>query len=305
MTYTAPGAELTPPGSAPVYSIRTRRGLGDFLVVLPAAYALASAGYRVNLVSAGPIQWAEHLPLMVSLGSRLEGSAHDLNDNYWFDWQAPYALVESIAETLEVELGEIPLTPYLERPPALSGYEGGYVAVIMEGSCQFRHLSAQQIAAVAACRRAVVLHDKPREVPAGENLTGQTSIGEFCALVAHAEAVVACDGGGLHLAAAMNTPLVAVTTRSTCHPQALARSWQPSLWLEHRTPAEIPGRIVAEALELVIETRPEPPVKRTTGEAWWQSAAVRSRLAQAALHQQEIDRRCNDFSSAARAAMPD
>ena len=148
------------------------------------------------------------------------------------------------------------------------------------------------MAAAATVLPAIATHWAPREVPRTlENRTGQTRPEELLALVANARAVVSCDTGILHLAAAFGVPVVAVVSPQTINPPVLAADWQPSIWLSARRTDSLAPALVAKALRLALETEPAQLKRKQTGPAWWQSAEVRGRMATAAEHQRQINAR--------------
>lgn len=272
----------------------TRRGLGDALVCLPTLYALAARGHQVDLVCEGEgPQWGHILPLPIALYQGEGAQTLDVTQSRLFYWSGIYPLVDTVAGTCGIELEPgMPRAPWLPKPPPVRK-AGSYLVICMEGSTGHRALNAEQItgavAATPAGLEAVVTHTSPREIPCGEDLTGQTTAEQWISLIAHARAVVAADGGGLHLAAAFGTPLVAVVAPRTINPHALARDWQPSWWLSGDFTYEIPGAAVGEALRQVLETIPARVKAPRCGAAWWQSAATQSRMATAAAHQERID----------------
>ncbi|MEX3956724.1 lipopolysaccharide heptosyltransferase II [Trinickia sp. EG282A] len=67
-----------------------------------------------------------------------------------------------------------------------------------------------QIVALGSGKDAPLAQAIAERAPALRNLCGQTSLGEACALIARASAVVSNDSGLMHVAAALRRPLVAV-----------------------------------------------------------------------------------------------
>ena len=272
-------------------------GLGDMLAGLPAVYALQAQGHRVTADNPGRrtegARWRDLLPTYEPL--------EDLPGSEVLDFVAPggprvpwcgrsdeYNLVDDVARQCGVEITTTPRAPWLRQPPAPE--REPYVRLGMEGSARVKYLTPEQMAACAEIAPCVAVHWEPREVPPGvQNLTGQTTAAELIALVAHARAVVSCDTGTLHLAAAFGVPLVAVVSPQTLCAEALAADYRPALWLTARRTRTIEPETVAEALRLVLETEPAPIPAQQTGPAWWQSAEVQSRMATAAEHQRRID----------------
>jgi heptosyltransferase-2 len=67
-----------------------------------------------------------------------------------------------------------------------------------------------QIVALGSPKDAPIAQAIAERAPNVRNLCGQTSLGEACALIARASAVVTNDSGLMHVAAALRRPLVAV-----------------------------------------------------------------------------------------------
>jgi heptosyltransferase-2 len=67
-----------------------------------------------------------------------------------------------------------------------------------------------QIVALGSGKDAPLAQAIAERAPTLRNLCGQTSLGEACALIARASAVVSNDSGLMHVAAALRRPLVAV-----------------------------------------------------------------------------------------------
>ncbi|MGN6086720.1 lipopolysaccharide heptosyltransferase II [Trinickia sp.] len=67
-----------------------------------------------------------------------------------------------------------------------------------------------QIVALGSNKDAPLAQAIASEAPNVRNLCGQTSLGEACALIARAGAVVSNDSGLMHVAAALRRPLVAI-----------------------------------------------------------------------------------------------
>jgi ADP-heptose:LPS heptosyltransferase len=76
-----------------------------------------------------------------------------------------------------------------------------------------------------ALAAAVLEHVPPRQRPFVHNLAGKTTLGSLAALVAHARLVVSNDTGLSHVAAAVRTPSVVISSGGD------ARRWAP---LDHR-----------------------------------------------------------------------
>jgi hypothetical protein len=277
-------------------------GLGDVLVSLPAAYALRAQGHQADVVNrprAEALVWARILPLYVPLVELPDSEQIDiLHDGLnghgpCLPWQGetPGSMVDWIAERAGAKIKGTPRVAWLRKPAPTDAREP-YVLFGIEGSCHLKHLTAEQIEQAAAGQNAVAIHWAPREVPEGvENLTGQTTPEEYLALVANARAVVSCDQGTLHLAAAFGVPVVAVVSPQTIAPERFAADYKPSIWLPARKVESISPRLIADCLYLLLETEPAPVRATRTGPAWWQSAEVQSRMAAAAEHQQRIDAR--------------
>ena len=86
-----------------------------------------------------------------------------------------------------------PAERYAETAAALVAQTGGSVVTL---GTQSEHAACQQVAAAAA--------------PNGLNLAGATTMEELAAVLALSAAVLCNDSGGMHLAAAIGTPLVAL-----------------------------------------------------------------------------------------------
>ena len=86
-----------------------------------------------------------------------------------------------------------PAERYAETAAALVAQTGGSVITLGTKS---EHASCQQVAAAAA--------------PNGLNLAGATTLAELAAVLGLSAAVLCNDSGGMHLAAAVGTPLVAL-----------------------------------------------------------------------------------------------
>jgi ADP-heptose:LPS heptosyltransferase len=130
----------------------------------------------------------------------------------------------------------IPDGPWLNKPAeyaetvARLGVSEEYILVAPAGSQDNRRLSDAQMFAVAEEWPAVFAHHVELPELPGLNLTGKTSLPELYALTAMARAVVAPDGGTLHLAGAFGTPVLAVIG-NTLNPYSFCMDYTPSLWL--------------------------------------------------------------------------
>lgn len=86
-----------------------------------------------------------------------------------------------------------PVERYAETAAALVAQTGGSIVAL---GTKAERATCQQVAAAAA--------------PNGLNLAGETSLAELAAVLALSAAATCNDSGGMHLAAAMGTPLVAL-----------------------------------------------------------------------------------------------
>ena len=238
-------------------TIIAARGLGDAVCSLPAAYDYVRQGFRVNLRNAGSIQFAETLPTLVPLGTQMEGTILDMSGGMAFGGEG------RIFATASLRLGVYPLAiptgPWLLKTDEqldlvrALGVPDEYVVVSCEGFATNRRLDAWQLAEVAEDWPIVVVCDKERPDMPGLNLTGQTSLPELYALLAHARAAVCVDSGPLHTAAAFRTPVLC-PLGGTLNPYALCEDYTPSLWLCGQDSYTISGEDIAEGLLRLLES---------------------------------------------------
>lgn len=245
----------------PTVTIIAARGLGDAVCCLPAAYRYVAEGYRVNLRNAGAVQFAETLPTLVPIGTEREGTVLDMSGGMAFGGEC--RIFSHVSLRLGVYPLAIPQGPWLKAPqwhdPLFMGLgvPVSYVVVSCEGFSSNRRLESEQVAAVVEVAEAnglatVVVCDKPHPDMPGLNLTGQTSLPELYALLAHARAAVCVDSGPLHTAAAFRTPVLAVMGQ-TLNPYALCEDYTPSLWLYGQDSYTIRPEDIAEGLWRLLE----------------------------------------------------
>ena len=245
----------------PSLTIIAARGLGDAVCCLPAAYRYVADGYRVNLRNAGAIQFAETLPMLVPIGTEREGTVLDMSGGMAFGGEM--RIFSHVSLRLGVYPLAIPTEPWLRKSDeqlatvrALGVLED-FVVVSCEGFGHERRLEPEQVAAVVQvaedCGMAtVVVCDKPHPDMPGLNLTGQTTLPELYALLAHARAAACVDSGPLHTAAAFRTPVLAVVGQ-TLNPYALCEDYKPSLWLHGQDSYTIRPEDIAEGLWRLLE----------------------------------------------------
>ena len=245
----------------PTVTIIAARGLGDAVCCLPAAYRYVADGYKVNLRNAGAVQFAETLPTLVPIGTEREGTVLDMSGGMAFGGEC------RVFAHVSLRLGVYPLAiptgtwlrktdEQLDLVRAL-GVPEDFVVVSCEGFGHGRRLEPEQVSAVVQVAEengmpAVVVCDKPHPDMPGLNLTGQTSLPELYALLAHAKAGVCVDSGPLHTAAAFRTPVLAVVGQ-TLNPYALCDDYSPSLWLHGQDSYTIRPEDIAEGLWRLLE----------------------------------------------------
>jgi glycosyltransferase involved in cell wall biosynthesis len=226
-------------------------GLGDCLATLPACYALAAEGQRVEVAclqpGGGELHRTDHLPTLRLFGEgRVSPEASRLE--FWSrtDWGSNRSMFDQVASILGTVIRDTPRTALLQQLPEhrevarrLVGH-GPYVVICPEGSWHGsgdKLFSQDQVRGVVrGCRgRAlpVLCHTSPLHYRDTEalDLCGKTTLPEFVALVACAEAVVSTDTGAAHLAGAFQKPLLAATGPSI-NPYCVAGDYQPCLWLK-------------------------------------------------------------------------
>ncbi len=210
------------------------RGLGDACVCLPAAYAYAERGHRVNLLNAGAINFAAELPALLPIGTEREGLVLDISQGLSF--HSEMRMLAQVSLRLGVYPLAIPEEPWLQRRPEHAetvrklGAPEGYILICPEGSQHNRRISEEQIAAIAERWPVVIAHDRAMPELPGLNLSGRGSLADLYALTAEARAVVAPDTGTLHLAGAFGTPVLAIIG-NTLNPYSFCLDYTPSLWL--------------------------------------------------------------------------
>ena len=304
----------------------TWQALGDTLVSLPVAYHLEALGHDVAILNTqgnGQTlrrQYIDLLPTYPAFASSHAGrsiplsrEAHpangeagvlrvgygriiDLTACSRFGWKGSGHICEGIAIAAGLTLGATPHFPLLAKPieyaaraAELTGSAEPYVLVAPEGSHPERHLTQEQVAAVARTARTVVVHHERREYPGDVNLTGQTTLADLVTLTAEASAVVSVDTGTWHLAPAFLTPTLGIVGQ-TSNPAAL--DYRPTLYLQDPISEQaVPPEQIAEALEMLLVTRPLSETRvSANGVRWWETVEVRSRLATAEQHQRNINR---------------
>lgn len=242
-------------------TIIAARGLGDAVCCLPAAYRYVAEGYRVNLLNAGSVQFAETLPTLVPIGTEREGTVLDMSGGMAFGGEC------RVFAHVSLRLGVYPLAvpdgPWLKKTDdqldlvRALGVPDDFVVVSCEGFGHGRRLDLEQVAAVVKVAEendlaTVVVCDKEHPDMPGLNLTGKTSLPQLYGLLAHARAAVCVDSGPLHTAAAFRTPVLAVVGQ-TLNPYALCDDYQPSLWLHGQDSHSIRPEDVAEGLWRLLE----------------------------------------------------
>ncbi|NMC35302.1 MAG: hypothetical protein GYA36_23020 [Veillonellaceae bacterium] len=226
-------------------------GLGDTLATLPAAYALAAKGVKVEIAALQPgggVKWrTDSLPTLKVFGNG-HVSPYAEAFEFWSrtDWGANRPMVDQVARIVGTEIRDTPRTALLRATPEhertarkLVG-NSPYVVIAPEGSWHGsgnKLYSQDQVRAVVrACHgraEAVLCHFEPlhyRDTGALD-LCGKTSLDEFVALVACAKAVVSTDTGSAHLAGAFNKPLLCATGPSI-NPYCIALDYLPSVFLK-------------------------------------------------------------------------
>ncbi|TKC87282.1 glycosyltransferase family 9 protein [Trinickia terrae] len=202
--------------SAPAsISIKRTHGLGNLVMLLPIADALAKRGAAVHLVTRP--EWHE---AMQAGRPGVTFSTAPREDTIDLD-AATAALPPSMHRTLEfARLLSVPgpfEAPRLHVPESWSGpfrrYAGALVVAPESGhparSWPAGHVH-ELLARLAAERVVLTGLSSGPALPCAADLRGRLSLPQLLGLLAHARAVICFDSGVLHLAAACLVPTLAI-----------------------------------------------------------------------------------------------
>lgn len=257
------------------FVLQAHPGLGDLLVALPVAYALAEAGYNPALCMRTPGDFNQpmtyprlnELSALPLQGETLPGKNPDvmLENDAW-RWTGDGNMVTDKIAELSIEDVSTPRIACLMPPQeSIAHYAqayGRYVVCSVAGHFKagIKALSAKQLAAVAKlCAKReytlVITGEAVDDLPVPENsidLRGQSNLRELVALVAGAAVAVVAESGPLHLAGAMRIPFLAIVPDETLPRGALCNYW-PQITLSGKTAKAVPVSSIRRSLDQLLD----------------------------------------------------
>jgi heptosyltransferase-2 len=259
----------------------------------------AEAYVLPNTLKFALIPWLAGIPRRV--GYRGETRYGLINVMHRDDPGAPRPMVSFYAALAEAPTRSVPAPSALPRPAlrvpdeklaivrSRAGLEPGKLLIVFAPGAEFgsakrwptAHFTklAQHIFDAHADAQVVLLGSgKDREVcdeivamePRVRNLAGKTTLGEAIALIAQANAMVSNDSGLLHVASALNRPIVAIYGPTDPNHAPPFSDIAQSLWLglecspcrqrecplgHHNCMRQIPAEMVWEPLRSMVEKR--------------------------------------------------